>query len=98
MAINTYPGFTPTAHARLAASTTSSNVAVAGTPGLALVSNLGPSPLFVVLGTSSAVVATVATGVTILPNQQLFLGVGSNTYIAAITANNWAVVTIDFGN
>jgi hypothetical protein len=56
------------------------------------------APAFVLLGASSSVVSTVATGVTVMPNQSLFLGVGSNTYIAAITQNNWASLTIDVGN
>lgn len=47
-----------------------------------LVSNIGPSPAVVLLGSSSAVTVTPSTGVVVLPNQSLALGVGSNTYIA----------------
>lgn len=101
MAIVTYPGFTPAGRMQLAVNTVSANVALpTTTPAstLALVTNLGPSPAFVTLGTTSALVSTIATGVTILPNQSLFLGVGSNTYLAAITQNHWASLTIDLGN
>ena len=100
MAINTNPGFTPTGRSRLAASTTSTNVALSttGTPGLALVTNLGPAPAFITLGTTNAIAATIATGVTVLPNSQFFLGIGSNTYLAAVTQNQWASLTIDLGN
>jgi hypothetical protein len=83
----TYPGFTPDASIGTSFGTTSSNVALPGTPSgdtLVLMTNIGSWPIFVVLGTSNAVAATVANGVPVLPGQQLFLVRGANTWIAGI--------------
>jgi hypothetical protein len=91
--------FTPTGQAALVANGTSQNVAVplAGTPTQVLLVNLGLIPVFVVLGTSNAVVATVATGTPILPGCSLPLVLGANTYLAAITTGDPASLHISAG-
>lgn len=91
--------FTPTGQAALVANGTSSNVAVplTGTPTQVLLTNLGLIPVFVVLGTSNAVVATVATGMPILPGTSLPLALGTNTYLAAITTGDPVSLRISAG-
>lgn len=84
-------GFSPSGIASLTAIATSQNVALPGTPSgppTAVVTNLGPSPAFVALGTTNAVVATLSTGVAILPGTSLALTLGANTYLAAITSQS----------
>jgi hypothetical protein len=93
--------FTPTARAQMAAEPTSSNVALptTGTPTLLRVTNLGPFDAFVLLGSSSAVAAAVATGLTVLARTSSpFLVIGSNTYLAAITQSGGAALNLDLGN
>lgn len=94
--IHTY--FTPTGKARMSAGATSSNVQLpqTGSPGIMRVTNLGPNPAFVVLGSDNTVVATVATGVTILPNSSEYLI--ASTWLAAITTGGNAALNIDMGN
>jgi hypothetical protein len=74
--------FTPSGYATLSVGSTSSNVAVPGSPTSILVTNLGPYPVAVLTGATNAVVVTPATGVIILPNQQIYLAPGA--FIAAI--------------
>lgn len=91
----------PTGQAALTAGTASSNVAipVTGTPTQVLVQNLGNRPAFVLLGSSSAVAATVASGTPVLPNPDggVVLTLGVNTYIAAITSNGSTPLRITAG-
>lgn len=77
--------FVQTAQLTLAATTTSSNVQlpVSGSPSTVYISNLNSFIVYVLLG-SSSVAVTPATGVPILPGQSIALGLGSNTYLAAI--------------
>ena len=91
----------PTGQAALTAGTVSSNVAIpeTGTPTQVLVQNLGNRAAFVLLGTSSAVAATVADGTPILPAPDggVVLTLGTNTYIAAITSNGSTPLRITAG-
>jgi hypothetical protein len=100
MAVTTYPAFTPTGRAQLGATPTSANVALSttGSPDQARITNLGQNVAFVVLGTTSAVVATGATGVTILPGTSFTLALGSNTYLAAITLDGGTALNVDLGS
>lgn len=93
MAVQTYPSFAPSGQAGLLVSTTSARVAIAA-PGagttVVMLTNIGPYTAFIVLG-DNTVVATVASGTPILPmggtaGGQIFLTVGANTNVAAITA------------
>ena len=69
----------------------------AGTPTIALVSNLGDIPVYVLMGTSSAVVVTTSTGLPVLPNEKIALTIGSNTYIAILAAFG-TPVQVNVGN
>jgi hypothetical protein len=88
------PGFAVSSVVALGATSASSRVAVSGTT--ALVTNLGPSPVFLLLG-SSSVVATVASGTALLPGASLPLTIGANTYLAAITQSGNASLNIGLG-
>ena len=82
----TYPGWTLDAAVGAAFGTTSSNLALPGTPSgdtLVRLVNVGSWPIWFTLGGSS-VAATVATGSVVMPGQELFLVRGSATYIAGI--------------
>lgn len=96
MAVNS---FAPTAATYIEAGTTSSNVILptTGTPTVALVANLGVVPVYVLLGSSNAVVVTSATGLPIFPNDKIYLTIGANTYIAAIAAQT-TPVQVNVGN
>jgi hypothetical protein len=76
--------FTPSACGMMSApANTSEARAIPGGAGpTLLITNLGPSAAVVLLG-GSTVVATVATGIAVLPGCPLALGVGANTHIAA---------------
>jgi hypothetical protein len=99
MAVNTYPAFTPTARAQLGVSNVSARVLLptTGTPTIARVTNAGEQDVFVLLG-SASVVATVATGLTLLARSSIFFVIGSNTDLAAITQSGGTAVTIDLGS
>jgi hypothetical protein len=100
MAVTTYPAFTPTGRAQMGATMVTNQVALSttGSPTTARVTNLGLNAAFVVLGTSAAVVATVATGVTILPGGEFNLALGANTHMAAITQDGGTALNIDLGS
>lgn len=74
--------FTPTAYYTLAVGSTSSNVAIAGTPAALLVSNAGPNPVAMLAGSSDSLTVTEATGLVLLPGQSQFIAAGA--YLAAI--------------
>ncbi len=57
-----------------------------GTDNAVRVANLGPCHITVKLGTTSAVTVTQSTGITILAGQTEYLTLGSNTYIAGVSA------------
>lgn len=87
MALN---GFAPSAVARMSAGPASSTCAVSGTT--ALVTNLGPVPVFVLMAAS----VTLATGVAILPGTSLALTVSGGT-LAAITESGQAALNVASG-
>lgn len=74
--------FTPTGYASLSVGLTSSNVAIPGTPACLLVTNMGPTIVYVVTGASNAVAVTSTTGHPILPGQQVYLAPAA--FLAAI--------------
>lgn len=78
--------FTPTAYTSMIVGPASSNKALPAATGSALITNLGIAPIVVLLGTANTVAVTVSTGVAIPAGQSLALVIGSNTYLAAITA------------
>lgn len=100
MAVTPYPAFTPTGRAQLGATPVSANVALSttGSPNQVRITNLGQNVAFIVLGSSNAVVATVATGVTVLPGTSFTLALGSNTYLAAITLDGGTALNMDLGS
>jgi len=78
--------FTPAAYTEKAVTGTSVATALPGSSNAtAQLTNLGPNPVVALLGTSNAVVVTNSTGFIILPGTQIFVSVGSNTYIAMMT-------------
>ena len=88
MAVTPQPVFTPDASVGASAGQVSSTVLLPGTPAsdttLRIV-NLGSMAVAVKLGTSSAVSCTMSTGTVIMPGQEVYLGIGANTYIAILT-------------
>lgn len=95
-----YAAFSPTGEARLTVTTTSSNVLIpqTGTPTIARITNVGSTNVFVLMGVGSGTVATVATGLIVAPGTTMYLSIGSNTYVSAITANSSSPVVVDLGN
>lgn len=91
--------FTPTNYGGMSAvSATSGNQAIPGGAGpTLLVSNLGPNPAVVLLGTSNAVTVTASTGIAVIPGQSIPLTVGSNTYIASIGVGGDATLNLAQG-
>ena len=98
MATAPIASFAPTAAVEIAVTSTSGRTVIptTGTPTIALVTNLGPSPVFVALGSSSVTVA-IGGGVVILPGAQLALTIGANTNIAAITLSGVAGLNLAVG-
>ena len=87
MAVATLPAFTPDAAIGEAFGPVSSSVALPGTPAsdsLVVVTNVSAVPVYVQLGTSSAVVAVVRASSLVLPGQVRVFAIGANTYIAGI--------------
>jgi hypothetical protein len=99
----TYPGWTLDAAVGASFGTTSSNLALPGTPSgdsLVRLVNVGSWPIWFTLG-GSAVVATPATGAVVMPGQELFLVRGSATYIAGIILggnSGFGLANISTGN
>lgn len=89
--------FSPTSNTTLAASTSSSNVALPGANPTAVITNLGPDVGFIKLGTSNAV--TAASTDTRWPvGVACPVSVGANTYMAAITSSGTANFAITTGS
>lgn len=93
-------GFGPTGEAGLTASLMSSRVLIptAGTPMLAMVTNLSTNTVAFVLLGDNTVIATVATGFPILPQTSMLLTIGAATSIAAICSAFNAPLRISAGN
>ncbi len=89
------PDFVLTGTAVLSANGTSKTVAIpaANAPTQLIVTNLGPGTAFFVLG-NSLVVATVATGHAIIPNQPMTINLNAATNLSAITTGDNALLRI----
>lgn len=84
MSLTAVSAFTPAAYAEMSVGPASSNKALPGSGNQTLyLVNAGPSAVAVLLG-GSTVAVTETTGLVLLAGQSIFLGIGSNTYIAAI--------------
>lgn len=96
MATTQVSSFAPTGAASIVANGSSQNVELpaAGTPTIAIVTNVGNGIAYLLLGTSSAVVATPSTGLALLPGLSINLTIGTNTYLAAIGST----INISVGN
>ena len=94
----TIQGFQPLTKTTLAVSSASSNVALP-TPGASynvLITNAGSTDAYLLLGTTSGVVATTSNP--ILPaGQSAWFPQGTNAYVAAITASSTTNLTIQSG-
>lgn len=99
MAVNTEAAFSPTGKAELGASSTSARVAfpTSGTPTIVRVTNNGQTDAFLLMG-DNTVVATVSTGLALLARTSIFLTIGANTNLAAVTQANGTALTVDVGN
>lgn len=92
--------FGPTAAIEMAVTQVTANVALptAGTPTIAIVSNLSQQVVFVALGTGT-VTAAIGTSMAILPGTSVALTIGGTiTNLAAITLAGLAGLNITVGN
>lgn len=87
-----------TAATKIAVTTTSARTVIptTGTPTTALLTNLGPAPVFVLLG-DNTVVVTINTGAVVMPGDKLALTIGTATNIAAITLNGASGLNLAVG-
>ncbi len=89
MAVTPQPAFTVDAAIGTAAVSSSSALALPGTPAsdtVVLVTNLGPCHVAIKLGTSSAVTVTPSTGLVVLAGREAYLGMTGFTHIAMACA------------
>jgi hypothetical protein len=100
------PSFAPDTSVGTTFGTSSTNIALPGTPGsdaYVRIVNIGMCPLFFKLGTANTVTVTITTGVCVLPGHEIFLTIGSNTFIAGIangiaSAGQQGIANITTGN
>jgi hypothetical protein len=95
------PSFTVDTAAGTSFGSTSSPVALPGTPAsdaFVRVANLGPCHIAVKLGVSNAVVVTPSTGVVILAGEAVFLTLSTNTFIAGVAMGGNSTVNLATGN
>ncbi|MFL9904265.1 hypothetical protein PQR71_40110 [Paraburkholderia fungorum] len=92
--------FAPTAAVEMPVTATSSQVALptTGTPTIALLTNLGIQPVFVSLGTSSAVAAVAGACAVVMPGKSLALTIGTNTNLAAVTLTGASGLNVAVGS
>lgn len=91
------PYITPDASIGTSFGSTSSAIALPGTPAndtQVRICNLGPCAVALALGTTSAVTVTPSTGIVIMPGDSLSLGIGSNTYIAGVSCGGPSTSTV----
>lgn len=90
--------FAPTATIVLDATATSANAALptTGSPTTVLVTNPGAAPVWVQLGGSN-VTASSTSSLMVVPNGQIALTIGANTYIAVVAGYNAAGVNVTVG-
>jgi hypothetical protein len=100
MATAPIASFAPTAAVEMAVTSTSSQITIptTGTPTIALLTNLGIQPIFVALGTSSAVNVVAGAGVVVMPGQPLALTIGANTNLAAVTLTGVSGLNVAVGS
>jgi hypothetical protein len=91
--------FAPTATVVVDASATSSSVLLpsTGTPTVALITNTGAALVWVQLG-GSTVTASPSSSLALVPNGQVALTIGANTYIAVIAMYGVEGVNVTVGN
>jgi hypothetical protein len=91
--------FNPTGSAFLNAGTVSSRATIptAGTPTIAMVTNIGQALAFVTIGTSTSLAAVALTSLPVPPGAQVPLTIGSNTTLAAVTASQTTGLNITVG-
>ena len=87
--------FTPAGNATLAASTTSSRVALPTADDTTLLQNTGSVTAYVAFGSASVTATTTSTPVP--PGMAVALDAGTNTHLAAITASGSTTLTITTG-
>ena len=95
--MSTFSSFTPAANATIAVTTSTGNVAIAGTGATLRLANVTSVECFVAVG-NSAVAAT--TGSFSVPgNTQVFISIPNEaTYVAAITAATTTTLRISRGD
>lgn len=77
--------FTPIGYATLSVGSVSSNVAVVGSPAAAVVTNMGPNPVAVLIGAGSSLAVTPTTGFILQAGQTVSLAAASGQFLAAIS-------------
>jgi hypothetical protein len=99
MAAIALSSFSPTAAIPLAVNQAGVNVALptAGTPTIAVVTNLSQQIVYVALGASTVTVVPGA-GMAIMPADSVALTIGTNTNLAAVTLAGLAGLNIAVGN
>ena len=91
-------GFTPNGNsANIGSVTTSSSYVALPTGAVVVVYNSGSAAITTKLGTTSGVTVTATTGDVIQPGSWISYTVGSNTYLAAITASGSSSLVITAG-
>jgi hypothetical protein len=90
--------FAPANSTFLAVSPTSANVAIPSGGTILAVTNLGIYPAFVAIGTAGTLAATAPNHMPILPDTQVFLTIGADTTLAAVTLQQLTGLNLTSGN
>jgi hypothetical protein len=93
--VTTASSFVPTASAYLPATATPATIVLptTGTPTVALVTNIGPLPVFPALGTT----VPPPTGIALMPGASITLSITGATNIAAATLSGASGINIAVG-
>ena len=84
MAVGSVQPFKPSGTALIAATVASGFIPLVGGGDEVLVTNIGTTVAFVAFGTDNTVVATVTTGIPVLPGAKVLLSVGPLITTAAV--------------
>jgi hypothetical protein len=101
---STQANFAPDASTGTSFGSTSSTVALPGTPAsdsMVRVCNLGPCHIAVKLGTASNIPVTSSNGMMILAGETVYLTLGANTFLGGVSAggpSSASTVNITTGN
>lgn len=100
MATIAVSSFAPAVSTLLGATSVSATIALSatGTPQVVRVKNLSPvTPAFIALNTDGSA-TSVTTGMAVGPQESVFLTLGANTSLAAITQGGSALLSVTTGS